>query len=46
MLEQFYKYDENEELNQPINQFKNQGHKSKTLKKDNTYKPKIKYVKH
>ena len=31
---------------QPIIQFKNQGHKSKNLKKDNTYNPKIKYVKH
>ena len=36
------KYDENEELNQ----FKNQGYKSKTLKKDHTDKPKIKYIKH
>ena len=40
------KYDENEEINQQTNQFKNQGHKNKNLKKDNTDKPKIKYVKH
>ena len=40
------KYDENEELKQPINRFKIQGHKSKTLKKDHTDKPKIKYIKH
>ena len=31
---------------QPIIQFKNQGHKSKNLKKDNTHNQKIKYVKH
>ena len=40
------KYDENEEINQQTNQFKNQGHKNKNIKKDNTDKPKIKYVKH
>ncbi len=40
------KYDEKEKLNEPINQFKNKGHKSKTLKNDNRDKPKIKYVKH
>ena len=42
------KYDENEEMNQQqqANQFKDAGHKSKTIKKDNSDKPKIKYVKH
>ena len=41
------KYDENEEMNQQqANQFKDAGHKSKTIKKDNSDKSKIKYVKH
>ena len=40
------KYDENEKINQLIIRFKNKGHKSKTLKKDNKYNPKIKYVKY
>ena len=39
MLE--YKNDENKELNSSIIQFKNQGHKSKTLKNDNTDKSKL-----
>ena len=34
------KCDENEELNKPIIQFKNKGHKSKTFKKDNKHNPK------
>ena len=42
MLEQFV----NMMKMYPINQFKNKGHKSKTLKQDNIDNSKIKYVKH